>query len=380
MNFELFGKETALITDEIILSYKELENCIQMIDPSEMNAVFATNKNWEEIPLLFSLFRHQKMAFPVNPKFPLLPTLPENIPAGLATCILTSGSSGTPKRACHSLSNHIYNAQGFLERFPMGAPDRYLLSLPLYHVGGLAILFRTFLSGSCLVFSQKPMLQAILDYKITHLSLVPTQLYRLLQEDADLVTEAASHLKFVLLGGAPLPPALYQEALEKGFPVHRSYGMTEMSSVVTVESELLHYREVKTGLGNEIFVKGKTLFQGYLMDDGELTLPLDHEGWFATKDIAGEHISRKDRLFISGGENIQPEEIEHALLSLPGIIRAKVVPQTDKEFGQRPFAYIQDETHAYTLEEIQTALRKKLPGYKIPTGLGSMPAKGPKDF
>ena len=200
MNFELFGKETALITDEIVLSYKELENCIQMIDPSEMNAVFATNKNWEEIPLLFSLFRHQKMAFPVNPKFPLLPTLPENVPAGLATCILTSGSSGIPKRACHSLSNHIYNAQGFLERFPMGAPHRYLLSLPLYHVGGLAILFRTFLSGSCLVFSQKPLLQAIIDHKITHLSLVPTQLYRLLQEDAALVTEAAAHLKFVLLG------------------------------------------------------------------------------------------------------------------------------------------------------------------------------------
>lgn len=380
MHFEMFGKETALLTDEIALSYKELENCIQMIDPAEMNSVFATNKSWEEIPLLFALFRHQKIAFPINPKFPLLPILPDNIPPGLATCILTSGSSGIPKRACHSLSNHIYNALGFLERFPMQPPDRYLLSIPLYHVGGLAILFRSFLSASCLVFSKKPMLEAILEHKITHLSLVPTQLYRLLQEDAALLTEAAAHLKFVQLGGAPVPPALYQEALEKGFPIYRSYGMTEMSSTVTIESELLSYREMKTGPDNEIFVKGKTLFQGYLLDNGELSLPLDEEGWFATKDIAGDLISRKDRLFISGGENIQPEEIEHALLSLPGIVRAKVVPKPDKEYGQRPFAYIQDETLAYTLEEVQTALRSKLPGYKIPTGLAPLGSKGPKDF
>ena len=262
----------------------------------------------------------------------------------------------------------------------MAPPHRYLLSLPLYHVGGLAILFRSFLSGSCVVFSKKPTLEAILTHKITHLSLVPTQLYRLLQEDAALLTEAAAHLKCVLLGGAPLSPALYQEALEKGFPVYRSYGMTEMSSTVTVESELLSYREMKTGPDNEIFVQGRTLFQGYLLDDGELSLPLDKEGWFATKDIAGDLISRKDRLFISGGENIQPEEIEHALLSLPGIVRAKVVPKPDKEFGQRPFAYIQDETLAYTLEEIQTALRAKLPGYKIPTGVGPLGSKGPKDF
>ncbi len=380
MNFEHFGKETALITDETALSYKELEHCIQMIDPADMPSIFATQKNWEEIPLLFALFRHQKLAFPFNPKLPLPPTLPETIPQGLATCLLTSGSSGAPKRACHTLNNHLSSARGFLEKMPMAAPHRCLLSLPLYHIGGIAQLFRTFTSGSCLVVSNKPLLQAILDHKITHLSLVPTQLYRLLQEDSALLTQAAAQLKCVLLGGAPLPPALYQAALDQGLPIYRSYGMTEMSSIITVESELLSHREMKFGTDLEIFVKGSPLFQGYLSDAGTLDLPLDHEGWFATKDIAGTLITRKDRLFISGGENIQPEEIEHALLSLPGILRARVVPTTDKEFGQRPFAYIQDTTELYTLEEVQRLLRAKLPGYKIPIGLAPMEEAAAKDF
>ena len=73
MHFELFGKETALMTDEITLSYKELENCIQMIDPAEMSSVFATNKSWEEIPLLFCPLPPPKNRLPDQSQVPAAP-------------------------------------------------------------------------------------------------------------------------------------------------------------------------------------------------------------------------------------------------------------------------------------------------------------------
>ena len=86
-----------------------------------------------------------------------------------------------------------------------------------------------------------------------------------------------------------------------------------------------------------------------------------------------EVIGRKDRQFISGGENIQPEEIEQALCSLPGITQASVLPIDDQEFGQRPVAFINDTTGGHTLESVQAKLRRILPAFKLPIALFPYP-------
>ena len=100
---------------------------------------------------------------------------------------------------------------------------------------------------------------------------------------------------------------------------------------------------------------------------------MTRDGWFATKDLGQIDeqgnltlLGRKDRMFISGGENIQPEEIEAALCNLPGILAAHVIPIDDLEFGKRPTAYLLEEHPQYTLESVRAALAEKLPSFKHP--------------
>jgi o-succinylbenzoate---CoA ligase len=128
----------------------------------------------------------------------------------------------------------------------------------------------------------------------------------------------------------------------------------------------------------EILVRGRTLFAGYI-EAGRLVRPLEG-GWFRTGDL-GEIdeggslrvLGRRDNMFISGGENIQPETIERALLRLPGISQAVVVPIGDPEFGRRPVAFVQAES----LPDpglCRDALRVYLPGYMIPVSIHPLPS------
>ena len=156
--------------------------------------------------------------------------------------------------------------------------------------------------------------------------------------------------------------------------------MTEMSSIITLSEQsekILPFREIKIAEDHEIHVRGKTLFQGYW--EGETLIPQNNE-WFPTKDLGRfnkhgnlEIIGRKDRQFISGGENIQPEEIERALCALPGIRHAIVLPISDPEFGERPIAFIDDETNSHTVDSIKEGLRSHLPSFKHPIRLFPYP-------
>lgn len=298
-------------------------------------------------------------ALEIRPQAPLAPPFLER--KALATFLFTSGSSGRPKIACHSVDNHYLSALGILDAIGLKKHSRYHLSLPLYHVSGLAILFRTLLAGATLILSSSP-----LELSPSHVSLVPTQLYRLM-EHKDL-----SQLTCILLGGAPISELLRKEALARRLPLLESYGLTEMSSAVTL-GNVLPYREVKIQEG-EIFVRGGTLFQGYWDTSlGRCMRPLDSEGWLPTRDLGAwdaegklRILGRKDRLFISGGENIQPEEIERALCHIPGIIQATVIPMPDPEWGSRPVAFIEDTTQTHTASSLYLALASLLPSFKRP--------------
>jgi O-succinylbenzoic acid--CoA ligase len=307
-----------------------------------------------------------------------LGTLPENTPA---TLVLTSGSSGPPKAALHSLGNHFANARGSTHHIPFGPDDTWLLSLPLYHVGGLSLLFRAWACGGTLALPapDQPLTAALSTLRPTHLSLVSTQLYRLQQ-----APYIPSGLKALLLGGSALPTGLLAWAYERGIPVHSSYGSTEMASQIsstrpgaslqalqTTAGYILPHRELKLASDQEIWVRGNTLFQGYWQDTGPI-LP-QQKGWFATGDLgrwspegALQVIGRKDWMFISGGENIQPEEVEKALCRLPEIAEARVVPIPHPEFGLRPVAFVRAWQQVPAPESLREQLRAFLPGYKIP--------------
>jgi O-succinylbenzoic acid--CoA ligase len=223
--------------------------------------------------------------------------------------------------------------------------------------------------------------QAITKYPVTHLSLVPTQLRRLLAED---VPDAAlKRLKAVLVGGAPAPLSLLQEARGRGIPVLTTYGMTEMNAQVTTMApddanerldtagRLLKYRELKISDDGEILVRGSVLCTGYV--EGPRVEPVvNNEGWFATGDIgqidADGYLrvrGRRDHMLISGGENIHPEEIERLLLAIPDVEQAIVVAVPDEEFGERPVAFVGGPAGKQP-EHLAAILSEHLPRFKIP--------------
>jgi o-succinylbenzoate---CoA ligase len=303
-----------------------------------------------------------------------------------ATIIFTSGSAGAPKAALHTFGNHYYSALGSNANISLRPGDRWLHSLPLYHVGGLSILFRCLLAGATVVLPVPgPSIgESITGLGATHVSLVSTQLSRLLQESADL-----DGLQAVLMGGGPVPSSLVDEALARGLPLHTSYGLTEMASQVTTtppgaslaelrtSGRALPSREVSISERREILVRGDTLFAGYA-EGGQLDRPLDQEGWFHTRDLGEFDESgrlrvggRMDNLFISGGENVQPEEVEEALRRLEGVDEAVVVPVPDEEFGARPVAFVR--AAGRKSEELAQELEPDLPRFKIPISFHPWP-------
>ncbi len=310
-----------------------------------------------------------------------------------ACAVFTSGSEGRPKAALLSYENLYFSAVGSNRNISIREGTRWLLSLPMYHVGGLGIIFRCLLGGGAVVIASATtdLEEAITRFRLTHVSLVSTQLWRALRERAPL-----DKLECVLVGGGPTPRHLLEQSAALGHPVRTTYGLTEMASQVTtsvpVESEdltssgaVLPFRSVRIGPGGEILVRGETLFQGYL-DGGVLRKAVDENGWFHTGDLGffdrnfRLHVrGRRDRRFVSGGENIDPLEVERAIEAVEGVFRAAIVDVPDDEFGARPVAFIEFEEEPIGDDELRRQLSEVLPRFKVPIAFFDWPERRRKN-
>ena len=305
------------------------------------------------------------------------------------TIVFTSGSSGAARPALHTYGNHYFSALGAQDNMPLVCGDRWLLSLPLWHVGGLAILFRCLLAAATVVLPDpaESMVESV--RKVTHVSMVSTQLRRLLREAEP---GAAHPEKALLLGGGAVSPVLIDEAVRRGIPVHTSYGLTEMASQVTAtppgaapealrtSGRVLPWRELRCDEGGQIMVRGRTRFAGYVEGD-RLVRPFDEEGWFATGDMGRLDVSgrlivrgRMDHLLVSGGENILPEEIEVVLAGVEGVERVVVVGVADEEYGQRPVAFVETADGEIDASRLHTAVEAVLPRFMTPDAFYPWPS------
>ncbi len=323
-----------------------------------------------------------------------LPTGTVN-PAVPATALFTSGSTGHPQIVVHTLANHLYSAMGSAINLPIESDDRWLIMLPLSHVSGLSILFRCLIAGATALIARSGSLRDddTLDLlpQVTRLSLVPAQLQRLLEIPKDRFR----NLRSVLVGGQAASPLLIRRAQEAGIPVMTTYGSTEMASQVTTTAPegivqpgacgtVLPYRRLRVHDG-EIEVGGRTLFSGYLTPTGIKKPALRSGAWFQTGDYGYLSASgvltvtgRADAMFVSGGENIQPQEIEAILTEHPAIAVAVVVPAPDIEFGTRPVAFIEPRANDYGFvmppeAELQQLLASRLARFKHPVRYYRMP-------
>ncbi|MBC5833051.1 o-succinylbenzoate--CoA ligase [Vibrio metschnikovii] len=294
----------------------------------------------------------------------------------LATLIFTSGSMGVPKAVAHTHRQHFASAEGLLERFAFTEQDTWLLSLPLYHVSGLAIVYRWLAVGGCLKLATGQLLDDI--QQVSHASLVVTQLQRLLASQQPL------SLSHVLLGGSHIPLTLAQQAAQQGIETWIGYGMTEAASTVTAKpvdetasaGQVLPKRQVKV-VDKRIWIAGETLASGYYQQ-GILTPLTNQDGWFDSGDLGAWYndelciIGRADNLFISGGENIHCEEIETVLARHPQIELAVVVPVQDAEFGARSIAVLR--CHSLPdQKQLGEWLADKLEKFKHPIAYWQLP-------
>ncbi len=318
---------------------------------------------------------------------------PLELPTGAATLLCTSGSSGPPKIAVHALRQHIASARGAIMELGLAAGDGWLLSLPIHHVGGLAIIFRAIL-GDAMLFVPEPketLGAAVAGLAPTHVSLVDTQLSRLLRDETAAI--ALARCRRVLIGGGPLSSSLRRHALDRGLPLVVSYGSTESTALMAASAEpevvsrpnsagrVLPGRELRVSADGVLRIGGPNLFLGYL-EDGRLRDPRDPDGLFETGDLGQLDqegvlyvVGRSDRMFVSGGENVHPGEIESLLEEAEGVVGAIVVPVRNEEFGQRPVAFIACDTPPPRRRDLQARLRRHLPGFKVPDAFYHLPER-----
>ena len=283
----------------------------------------------------------------------------------VATVMFTSGTTSAPKPVFLTLRNWEANALGSALALGLDQNERWLCVMPLAHVGGLSILLRSTLYATTVVLHHRFDTAAVLaelmsaERAVTLVSLVPTMLGRLL--DAGL--ERPPTLRWVLLGGGPIPPALLERARLAGVPVAPSYGMTEGCSQIATFGLPLHGVQLRLADG-EVVARGPNFAANTLDDDGWL-----HTGDLGEFDQSGRLsiIGRRADTIVSGGENVAPAEVEAVLLEHQAVADAGVFARPDDEWGERVVAVVVLQAgRSATADELQQFAAARLARFKVP--------------
>ena len=296
----------------------------------------------------------------------------------LHTVLLTSGSGGAPRPVRLTHGNVAAAVAASAERLGNTGADRWLLNLPLHHIGGLSVLWRSAQAGGTVVvhdaFDAARAATAMKDGEVTIASLVPTMLHRILESDPG----PYEGMKAVLLGGAAAPVALVERALDAGLPVLQTYGMTETCSQVTTVDPGAARESLGTagrplqgmsvmiddqGSG-EILVDGPAVSPGYL---GEADRTGPHRtGDIGSIDAAGRLIieGRIDDMIVTGGENVHPAAVADVIGRHPVVRRVEVIGVPDPEWGNLVGAVLVADADA--IQEIEEWARLQLARHEVP--------------
>ncbi|PWN06947.1 AMP-binding protein [Rhodohalobacter mucosus] len=320
-------------------------------------------------------------------------------PGDIAGYFLTSGTTGSPKIVPLKRRQVLFAAFASESNVKPSPNAYWLLCLPLNHIGGISIIYRTLLYHSALFrmdrfdadavrtfLSENPLFEAA--------SLVPTMLMRLM-EDHLFTTHA--DFKAILLGGGRIPPAFIDAAVTRGIPVVSSYGMTETCAQIAANPILrpsgTYYPKSSVGdifppnqieIRNEegkvlpaieegvIWLIGPQVFDGYT-DESLNAGVFDDDGWFCTGDYG--HLNRYKQLFIgsrrtdlivTGGENVNPFYVESVLNGLKGVAESAVIGVPDPEWGQRVIAMVTGDKELTDPASLKKELGRKLYDFQVP--------------
>ena len=316
--------------------------------------------------------------------------------------VYTSGTTGKPKGALLTHANCFWTNVGFDVATGISGDDVVLQVLPQFHCGGWnvqallswwkgarVVLERTFEPDRCLELIESKRITTTMGVPANYLFMSQSPRFA----DADL-----SSLRRAVVGGAPMPLALLEKWRERGVEIVQGYGLTEAApNVLCLPPEDAArkagfagkpYPQVEVALSreSELLVRGPNVFAGYWRNP-EATAETMMDGWLRTGDLAERddegyyRISgRLKEMYISGGENVYPAEVEDALLSIEGVADAAVVGVPDERWGEVGMAFVVlDPGASLSAEEVIESSRERLARFKVPASvrfLDELPRSG----
>ena len=310
----------------------------------------------------------------------------------------TSGTTGLPKGAVLSHRKTFFNVLNSDMFFDLTTKDIMIITRPMFHSGGLIVDSAPVLykGGTIIVkrrFRPIEILETVPKYRVTILEL-PATVYQFILNECNLEQYDLSSVRCCFTGGERVPVHLLESLAQKGMVVSQIYGLTEASTLFwlpmqeardkmgSVGHPIFHGRvriideqgnQVRPGESGEIIVKGPIVMSGYWKRQ-DLTDEVIKDGWLHTGDIARtDHegfvyiMDRKKDMYISGGENVYPAEIEKVLLAHPKVADAAVVGMPDDKWGEvgKAFVVLKENQEA-TVAELLVFLENKLARYKMP--------------
>ncbi|MFG2089563.1 MULTISPECIES: AMP-binding protein [unclassified Spirillospora] len=295
-----------------------------------------------------------------------------HVPAaeGTAVLIATSGSTGAPKFVELPAAALRHSAEGTLTRIGAASGDRWLCCVPTSHISGVQVLVRSLVAGTDPIITPRFDPAAVAAAAGAHVSLVPTQLRRLLDAGTDL-----SRLGAIVLGGAAAAPGLLAEARGRGARVFTTYGMSETCGGCVYDGTPLPGMRAAVGDDGRIRLAGPSLFTGYRLRPDDTAEVRDGE-WFVTRDLGAMEDGllrvrgRLDDVINTGGEKVVAGEVAAALSRHPKIRDVVVVGRPDPEWGERVTAVVVPGTSGTPdLAELRAFVRETMPGYAAPREL-----------
>ncbi len=311
----------------------------------------------------------------------------------------TSGTTGLPKGVVHSHSTSFWALLTFAASCDLREGDRYLVALPLFHVGALTPVALNIYRGVTSVvmreFDPSAAWQVIQEERINASLLVPAMLNFMMQVPLDDVKY--DQLRWVQSGAAPLPVSLIEQYSDRGIEIHQIYGLTETcgpACVISAEHALkkigstgkaFFHTEVRVvdasgsdcepGEQGEVWVKGGHIMIEYWHRPEATAETITQDGWLRTGDVASiddeGFVYIQDRIkdmIISGGENVYPAEIENVILSHPDVVEVAVIGQPSEKWGESPFAVVVTNASSLSESDIRDYCDGKLARFKLPKG------------
>ncbi|GAA1777053.1 long-chain fatty acid--CoA ligase [Luedemannella helvata] len=309
--------------------------------------------------------------------------------AQAAVILYTSGTTGRPKGVVLTHNNLTFNTINQLAHVDVLSTDVVLCTAPLFHAAGLGqVSLPTLFKGGTVVvaprFDPGWLLEAVAEQRIRAFSAVPTML-QMLCEHPDWPAADLSSLRYVIYGGSPVVEWVARAWHARGVPILQGYGMTEAAPGAllaplsgaadkpTSPGVPHFFTDIEIGQDGQLLVRGPNLSPGYWRRPRE-TAEAFHRGWFRSGDLVrldddgwATVLGRMTDMYISGGENVYPAEVEAALAELPGVAACAVVGVPHARWGEVGFALVVPRPDA-DLDEaaISEHLVARMARYKVP--------------